>query len=207
MYRENPDYVLSWLTHGLLEADVAAADGGGRALRIARGMISWFSSLQARPALTRILGYVSGGFPDSNETVCMLNHQRSLTLLRPTVAPTATQLRVCQHSMFCCCRTTGYCRSSCRPIAPQATCRTCTAPGPQAHDRGGAGGGSTPAHGGAWLTWLTLGPRAAVRARGALWKEVERWRPDFGATERGPTSRLAPSKLPRAVSPLRFRVL
>jgi hypothetical protein len=46
MYRENPDYVLSWLTHGLLEADVALADDSGRALRIARGMIDWFSSLE-----------------------------------------------------------------------------------------------------------------------------------------------------------------
>lgn len=43
MYRENPDYVLAWLTHGLLEADVLLADGpaSGRALRIARGMIDW----------------------------------------------------------------------------------------------------------------------------------------------------------------------
>ena len=46
MYRENPDYVLAWLTHGLLEADVALADGSGRALKIARGMIDWFSDVQ-----------------------------------------------------------------------------------------------------------------------------------------------------------------
>ena len=32
--------------------------------------------------------------PDSNETLCMLNRQRELTLPRPTAAPTATQLRV-----------------------------------------------------------------------------------------------------------------
>ena len=43
---------------------------------------------------TRILGYFSGGLPDSNEICCMLNHQRRLTLSRPTAAPTATQLRV-----------------------------------------------------------------------------------------------------------------
>lgn len=45
MYRENPDYVLSWLTHGLLEADIAQADGSGRAIQVARGMIDWFSNV------------------------------------------------------------------------------------------------------------------------------------------------------------------
>jgi hypothetical protein len=45
MYRENPDYVLAWLTHGLLEADVAASDDSGTAIRLARGMLDWFSSL------------------------------------------------------------------------------------------------------------------------------------------------------------------
>ena len=40
MYRENPDYVLSWLTHGLLETEVVTADA--RALTIARNMIGWF---------------------------------------------------------------------------------------------------------------------------------------------------------------------
>jgi hypothetical protein len=45
MYRENPDYVLSWLTHGLLEADIAQADGSGHAIQIARGMIDWFSNV------------------------------------------------------------------------------------------------------------------------------------------------------------------
>ena len=50
--------------------------------------------------------------------------------------------------------------------------------------------------------------RGGARARGgALWKEVELWRSDFGAMGRGLTSRLAPSKLPRAVSSLHFRVL
>ena len=44
MYRENPDYVLSWLTHGLLEAEIAHADSSGKALGIARGMIDWFSN-------------------------------------------------------------------------------------------------------------------------------------------------------------------
>ena len=34
MYRENPNYVLSWLTHGLLEADIAQADGSGRAIQV-----------------------------------------------------------------------------------------------------------------------------------------------------------------------------
>jgi hypothetical protein len=29
MYRENPDYVLAWLTHGLLEANVADVDHTG----------------------------------------------------------------------------------------------------------------------------------------------------------------------------------
>ena len=36
MYRENPNYVLSWLTHGLLEADIAQADGSGRAIQVYR---------------------------------------------------------------------------------------------------------------------------------------------------------------------------
>ena len=40
MYRENPDYVLSWLTHGLLETEVVTADA--RALTIARNMIGLF---------------------------------------------------------------------------------------------------------------------------------------------------------------------
>ena len=35
-----------------------------------------------------------GSLPDSNETVCMLNHPRRRTLRPPTAAPTATQLRV-----------------------------------------------------------------------------------------------------------------
>jgi hypothetical protein len=46
MYRENPNYVLAWLTHGLLEAEVVAtADSKGVALSLARGMIDWFSDL------------------------------------------------------------------------------------------------------------------------------------------------------------------
>ena len=47
MYRENPDYVLAWLTHGLLESSVAESDTRGVAMRLARGMIDWFSSLEA----------------------------------------------------------------------------------------------------------------------------------------------------------------
>ena len=43
MYRENPDYVLSWLTHGLLETEVVQSDK--RALTIARNMIDWFNDL------------------------------------------------------------------------------------------------------------------------------------------------------------------
>ena len=44
MYRENPDYVLSWLTHGLLETEVVTADA--RALTIARNMIGLFQNLK-----------------------------------------------------------------------------------------------------------------------------------------------------------------
>lgn len=55
MYRENPDYVLAWLTHGLLEANVAAADRSGTALRLARGMIDWFTSLNTNPLLPEFM--------------------------------------------------------------------------------------------------------------------------------------------------------
>ena len=45
----------------------------------------------ARPALLRtILGRFSSPLPKSNQTFCMLNRQRGLTLLRPTATPTAT---------------------------------------------------------------------------------------------------------------------
>ena len=44
--------MLAWLTHGLLEADIAAADSSGAALRLARGMLDWFSALQPTAALT-----------------------------------------------------------------------------------------------------------------------------------------------------------
>ena len=39
------------------------------------------------------MGCFAGALPDSNETVCVLNHQRRPTLPRPTAAPTATRLR------------------------------------------------------------------------------------------------------------------
>ena len=55
MYRENPDYVLAWLTHGLLEANVAASDGTGAALRLARGMLDWFSSTGTNPLLPEFM--------------------------------------------------------------------------------------------------------------------------------------------------------
>ena len=48
---------------------------------------------QARPAL--LLGSWDTFQGPSHETFCVLNHQRRLTLPRPTAALTATQLRVC----------------------------------------------------------------------------------------------------------------
>ena len=44
---------------------------------------------QARPALLRSWVVVKG-LPNSNETFCVLNLQRRLTLSQPTAAPTAT---------------------------------------------------------------------------------------------------------------------
>ena len=60
---------------------------------IAGGSLTVTGTQARHTATTRILGYFSGALPDSNETCCMLNHQRRLTLPRPTAAPTATQLR------------------------------------------------------------------------------------------------------------------
>ena len=52
-------------------------------------------ALQARPTLLGSWDTFQGpSHPDSNEICCMLNHQRRLTLPRPTAAPTATQLCV-----------------------------------------------------------------------------------------------------------------
>ena len=53
-----------------------------------------FTKAAGPSSTTRILGYFPKALPASNETCCMLNHQRRLTLPRPTAAPTATQLRV-----------------------------------------------------------------------------------------------------------------
>ena len=49
---------------------------------------------QVRPASLGSWDAFARALPDSNEICCMLNHQRRLTLLRPSAAPTATQLRV-----------------------------------------------------------------------------------------------------------------
>ena len=56
---------------------------------------------RAGPSSTRILGYFSVALSYSNETVCVLNHQRRLTLPRPTATPTAAQLIVFLHFIFC----------------------------------------------------------------------------------------------------------
>ena len=56
--------------------------------------------LAARPALPRSWAYSQAPSTDSNEPLCMLNHQRELALPRPTAAPTATQLRVCLTLQF-----------------------------------------------------------------------------------------------------------
>ena len=53
MYRENPNYVLSWLTHGLLEAEVVQSDT--RALNIARNMIDWFNDLSHNALLPEFM--------------------------------------------------------------------------------------------------------------------------------------------------------
>ena len=45
---------------------------------------------QARPALPRSWDVFSSSLPNSNETLCMLNRQRELTLRRSTAAPTVT---------------------------------------------------------------------------------------------------------------------
>ena len=45
----------------------------------------------ARLALLRSWAYYQAAFPDLNEPFCMVNHQRELTLLRLTAAPTATR--------------------------------------------------------------------------------------------------------------------
>ena len=55
MYRENPDYVLSWLTHGLLETEVVTADA--RALTIARNMIGLFKIKKFRNVVSIVSLY------------------------------------------------------------------------------------------------------------------------------------------------------
>lgn len=45
-YRENPNYVLSWLTHGLIEAAIA---GHARALDIIRAHLDWFNYCEYLP--------------------------------------------------------------------------------------------------------------------------------------------------------------
>ena len=51
--------------------------------------MKWIAS-SAGPSSTRILGDFQGP-SNSNETCCVLNHQRGLTLPRPTAGPTATR--------------------------------------------------------------------------------------------------------------------
>ena len=75
----------------------AAATAGGGTLGLAAGAARQplGAAHGAGPSgITSILGYFSRTLLDSNEICCMLNHQRRLTLLRPSAAPTATQLRV-----------------------------------------------------------------------------------------------------------------
>ena len=65
MYRENPNYVLSWFVHGLLEADVAiktpfsANSSSTRSkdspIEVARGMIDWFSQQQTNTLLPEFM--------------------------------------------------------------------------------------------------------------------------------------------------------
>ena len=63
-YHENPDYVTSWLTHGLLEAAVA---GETDALHLLRGHFDWFNTAQNLPLfLPPALPTGKGPFFDSN---------------------------------------------------------------------------------------------------------------------------------------------
>ena len=54
------------------------------------GAVDVPSLVEARPALPRSWANFQVSLPDSNEPLCMLNHQRELTLPRLTAAPTAT---------------------------------------------------------------------------------------------------------------------
>ena len=63
-YHENPDYVTSWLAHGLLEAAVAGETG---ALDLLRGHFDWFNSAENLPLfLPPALPAGTGPFFDSN---------------------------------------------------------------------------------------------------------------------------------------------
>ena len=76
---------------GVDVAALAAASSSGGLTLMAYDYHWGCNDLHAGPSSTRILGDIQGSSLDSNETFCVLNHQRRLPLPRPTAVPTATQ--------------------------------------------------------------------------------------------------------------------
>ena len=98
MFLRSATTALEDRTVGVVHREDAKCDPGYNLLSVGRetylldhdGRVchEWSSS---RPVQHHYdLGWFLSSLPDSNETLCMLNRQRELTLSHPTVAPTAT---------------------------------------------------------------------------------------------------------------------